>query len=222
MKYVYSNPVSTPLKYFKVLKVGLIIGLILRVGQGINLLTDFSWYNAIYVAVGIGLNIAALIGMFNMMWYGVLSIYGLYLLTVIDNLIALGIIAYYNLSSSLASESIGQILGSGIVLLINWVYFSKRRLLFDPMPANYHGSTPEIVEAGITTEPQYTYDTAGEVSVTEYTQRNVVSQGEDQANQERTPQIRFCRKCGFMLLEDSKFCSQCGTAVMEDTENVLP
>lgn len=36
------------------------------------------------------------------------------------------------------------------------------------------------------------------------------------------PKVKFCRKCGFQLLEDSKFCSCCGTAVMEDITNVLP
>lgn len=29
------------------------------------------------------------------------------------------------------------------------------------------------------------------------------------------PPIRFCRKCGFQLLDDSSFCSHCGTKVIE-------
>lgn len=29
-----------------------------------------------------------------------------------------------------------------------------------------------------------------------------------------TPKIRFCRKCGFQLLNDSDFCSHCGTKVV--------
>ena len=28
------------------------------------------------------------------------------------------------------------------------------------------------------------------------------------------PQIQFCRKCGYKLLEDSEFCSKCGTKVI--------
>jgi len=30
--------------------------------------------------------------------------------------------------------------------------------------------------------------------------------------------IRFCRKCGFELIEDSEFCSQCGTKIINNTE----
>ena len=29
------------------------------------------------------------------------------------------------------------------------------------------------------------------------------------------PKVRFCRKCGFQLLNDSEFCSHCGTKVIE-------
>lgn len=33
---------------------------------------------------------------------------------------------------------------------------------------------------------------------------------------EKKPQIRFCRKCGFELIEGSKFCSRCGAEVKEE------
>ena len=31
---------------------------------------------------------------------------------------------------------------------------------------------------------------------------------------EETTQIRFCRKCGQQLIDDSKFCSNCGTEII--------
>ena len=34
--------------------------------------------------------------------------------------------------------------------------------------------------------------------------------------QEEKPPIRFCRKCGFELIEGSEFCSSCGTAVIKE------
>lgn len=30
-----------------------------------------------------------------------------------------------------------------------------------------------------------------------------------------SPRVRYCRKCGFQLLDDSSFCSHCGTKVIE-------
>ena len=33
---------------------------------------------------------------------------------------------------------------------------------------------------------------------------------------EEKPPIRFCRKCGFELIEGSEFCSSCGTAVIKE------
>lgn len=33
---------------------------------------------------------------------------------------------------------------------------------------------------------------------------------------EKKPKIRFCRKCGFELIEGSKFCSKCGAKVTEE------
>ena len=32
-----------------------------------------------------------------------------------------------------------------------------------------------------------------------------------------TPQVKFCRKCGNKLIEDSVFCSSCGTKVLNVT-----
>lgn len=33
---------------------------------------------------------------------------------------------------------------------------------------------------------------------------------------EGNPPIRFCRKCGFELIECSEFCSRCGTAIVKE------
>lgn len=33
---------------------------------------------------------------------------------------------------------------------------------------------------------------------------------------EEKPPVRFCRKCGFELIEGSAFCSHCGTAVIKE------
>lgn len=33
---------------------------------------------------------------------------------------------------------------------------------------------------------------------------------------EEMPRIRFCRKCGFELIDGSEFCSRCGTAITKE------
>ena len=33
---------------------------------------------------------------------------------------------------------------------------------------------------------------------------------------EEIPRIRFCRKCGFELIDGSEFCSRCGTAITKE------
>ena len=205
-KKLYLDPANTPLKYFKFLKVCLILGVLLRIAQVINLFADeFNWYSTAFVVIGFILNLAAVVGMNGMQWYGVLSFHGVYILSIVDGLVALVIASVYNLSSDFFGEVFGQIFGSAIVLAINWVYFSKRRLLFDPMPAA---------------------DVAPAVAVTNenmaVSERNVAPQPANQSFATTAPSVRFCRKCGAKLLEGSKFCSYCGVATVEDVENVLP
>ncbi len=42
---------------------------------------------------------------------------------------------------------------------------------------------------------------------------------DDSNEQTENPnQVKFCRKCGFELVNDSEFCSQCGTKILANTE----
>ena len=34
--------------------------------------------------------------------------------------------------------------------------------------------------------------------------------------EEEKPRIKFCRKCGFELVDGSEYCSRCGTAVVKE------
>lgn len=36
------------------------------------------------------------------------------------------------------------------------------------------------------------------------------------AEQKELPKVRFCRKCGFQLLDGSDFCSQCGVPIVKE------
>lgn len=53
---------------------------------------------------------------------------------------------------------------------------------------------------------------------TEAASENETNASEETEPEEKKPQQRYCRKCGFALPEDSNFCSKCGTAVENDEE----
>ena len=56
------------------------------------------------------------------------------------------------------------------------------------------------------------------------TTQNVAPQESPSTVSENNDQIRFCRKCGEELLENSRFCRKCGTEIVEKpaTTSVKP
>ena len=218
-KKVFINPEETPLKYFKFLRVSLMLALIVRILQAINLFTcDPTWYDIGFSAVGFALTLAAAVGLNTMQWYGVRSLFGLHLLTVLDGVFAAVIISVYDLSEPSFGSAIGQILGASIVFIPTWIYFAKRRLLFDPRPRN----ASEILKAAATTSAEIKCVSQFQNSSGVPSTNKQYTSPTEQPVPKAHPQIQFCRKCGARLLEDSVFCSYCGTAIMEDTNNVLP
>ena len=53
----------------------------------------------------------------------------------------------------------------------------------------------------------------------QYTKRYVHP---DRETDSQTDKIRFCRKCGVKLLDNSRFCSNCGTQIIEQTDICSP
>lgn len=45
---------------------------------------------------------------------------------------------------------------------------------------------------------------------------DIISTKEESFVEEKKPQIKFCRKCGFELIMGSEFCSRCGTAIAKE------
>ena len=49
--------------------------------------------------------------------------------------------------------------------------------------------------------------------------QNVPVQAVQTAPADTTEQVRFCRKCGEKLLDNSQFCRKCGTAIKVEEQN---
>ena len=92
----YFNKEQTPLKYYHFLRIILILGVIARFVQGAQLLrSNPNAYSLIYAVVGLLLTIAAAVGMNSLKWYGVLALFGIWGLSILDSIVALVIIHTY-------------------------------------------------------------------------------------------------------------------------------
>ena len=54
-----------------------------------------------------------------------------------------------------------------------------------------------------------------EVANTTISKDSMIAAAEHPVSEEM-PRIRFCRKCGFELIDGSEFCSRCGTAITKE------
>ena len=54
-----------------------------------------------------------------------------------------------------------------------------------------------------------------EVANTTISKDSMIAAAEHPGSEEM-PRIRFCRKCGFELIDGSEFCSRCGTAITKE------
>lgn len=152
IKRIYTDSAATPLVYYKILRVTLIIGVIVNLYQIITLVqTNYTMYQLCYAFINFGLTIACAIGMNIKKWVGVLCFYARMLLGVLDAFVAIGIIVYYGLDdASLLGQAIGQIVGAAVVFFPSYIYFTKRRFLFTPWPRD------QITAFQETALPQYT------------------------------------------------------------------
>lgn len=56
-----------------------------------------------------------------------------------------------------------------------------------------------------------------EVANTTISKDSMIAAAEHPVSEEM-PRIRFCRKCGFELIDGSEFCSRCGTAITKERQ----
>lgn len=132
IKPKYINAGSTPLKYLKFLKVMLPISMLIRLTVfASSFQNDPALYSIGFMLLQFIAVVVAAYGINSMKWYGVISLYVLFLIPIADAAISVFIFLYCGMPEE-TGYPIGVILGYLIWLIPTWVYFSRRRLLFDP------------------------------------------------------------------------------------------
>ncbi len=194
---IYVDSATTPLVYYKILRVLTIVGIFVNLGQIITLAeADVSLYDMCLAIINLTLTIGCAIGLNMKKWGGVLCFHARTLLPVLDSLVAIGIMIHYGFTdAALLGQVVGQIIGAVIVFVPTYIYFAKRRLLFAPWPADQKPTVQNTIVSPHTLQMDDT-------SHNEYL--------------DTPPQICFCRKCGYKLLPDDIFCGKCGVEVIKE------
>ena len=205
IKPKYTDPETTPLKFLKLVRVTLWISLFFTTMEIISQLSsELDWYMLGINLVGGVLLVAAISGLNRMEWYGVKAYCGSLLLRILDNLLACGLYLYYGRVDESLSTAAG-ICGGGVVILLIWIYFQKRRLLFTPIPEQYlpllekEREQVQALSRDKESEPVQPVETVSEPQS--------VKEMDDRC------ESQFCQNCGNPLIRGSNFCNLCGKVV---------
>lgn len=151
MKKMYDSVENTPLKFYKFLKALLPISFVLGTFGLIVLFLEYSdipsfytlplfWLDLFFRVLIIVLLFTAASGLSSFSWYGVEALYMYDICLVIYRLI------YSFVSGASLATYFGFLLAGILFFLPNYIYFSKRRLLFSPPPAYFPTSTSFLDE----------------------------------------------------------------------------
>lgn len=222
IKPKYIDPETTPLKFLKLVRVTLWMSLIFTIVEIISQIgAEHDWYMLGINLVGGVLLLAAISGLNRMEWYGVKAYCGSLLLRMLDYLLAFGLYLYYGRVEESLSTAAG-LCGGGVAILLIWIYFQKRRLLFTPIPEEYlplMEKEKELIQA-LTQEKEAQaaegeqVPPPSEATVVPLTDSlSSVTEQPAKENREERLVSHFCWNCGSQLEEERDFCSVCGKEV---------
>lgn len=112
--------------------------------------------------------------------------------------------------------------------LLYLLYFKRGSGVYNvygPPPVNEKSRKKAVNQPAIPKEQYLTQEFGQKKFVVNQETGEVVSETtvapqktvDNQTIPQNPPQIKFCRKCGFELIEDSRFCSHCGTEVLKES-----
>lgn len=133
----YFSEKDAPLKYYHFLNVLVLVWLVVSVGRLFYFISQDNMVGVVEIAILLTIQLFVASGLHKKRWSGVVALYCMYAYNIFDVLVALGIYVYYGVAdASTLGETIGSIIGVLIWAIPTWVYFSKRRPLFDPYEEN--------------------------------------------------------------------------------------
>lgn len=137
----YHSMQDAPMAYYKFLtRFSLLAGMLLNLVRFFNSISFFSndhfWGNvtdAVTLLSAFILCVVSLILLNQMDWRGVVALLSISAIEIIYCMALFGFMLI-NGAGWEGGSLIGTAIGYGAILIINWIYFSKRRLLFTPSP----------------------------------------------------------------------------------------
>jgi uncharacterized membrane protein len=119
---------EAPMKYYKFVKIVLIIGACLNLFAAIDAMAEHSvfFYTAFLAAAAV-LSMFAVIGLWKKQWFGPRCLIACYMLETLYYLV----ICVLELAMKIdASQNLIQAIVNAAILIPTWIYFAKRRPLF--------------------------------------------------------------------------------------------
>lgn len=236
MNYKYFVWEETPLKFYKILRVLLLlfsVASVISIGYTIWLIKGYETYyysyeyfansmgdyyrtSIFFACISLLLNVAAAILLFKRRWDGVICF--------LVNIVWAGIASAVSQSflGGTAASYLGILLGVAVLFIPIYIYFKKRRPVFFPTiaPPSTNISNVSIAE-DVPHPARFVEPCKAHALVCNNPKETLAAEPGasikiDISAVENEPLMHYCRKCGTKLAEESLFCHKCGTKAMKE------
>lgn len=188
----YSNKEGTPLAFHKFIwYFSLPVSFLTSISRMISDISEmpfFNWLYAVdfaYYIIALTLMLVCFVGFFGWKSYAWYGIITYLCFNASYSLYAVIIYAAY-IPDALA-RAVGQLLGALVYATLVGIYYKKRRPLFFINTSEVNTGEHSAISNQVPLNP---------------------------GRSDAPPTVKYCIKCGFELLNNSKFCSRCGAPIV--------